>query len=192
MCTRSILVYFTLLGDSNATGDAMVVEDSTLEGTYFFINYDHVSIFWLVVVTMQRAFSLLHKYSQPSQSSQLWYHSSLGTVASMNNVTISEEVRNAETLKNQLKYEKRATRLAESAVTSMASGDGSDGVDGDNNSGMLDASEIVLGLENGMSGAKAEFAGKGNCARAVCNCECSVWFLYSTYTGHIHPVLLLL
>lgn len=79
----------------------------------------------------------------------------------MNNVTISEEVRNAETLKNQLKYEKRATRLAETAVTSMASGLGGEGADGDNNSGMVDASEIVLGLESGLSGAKAELAGKG-------------------------------
>ena len=86
----------------------------------------------------------------------------------MNNVTISEEVRNAETLKNQLKYEKRATHLAESAVTSMASGDGNDGVDGDINSGMLDASEIVLGLESGLSGAKAEFAGKG--ISVLCGC----------------------
>jgi len=70
-------------------------------------------------------------------------------------------VRNAETLKNQLKYEKRATRLAESAVTSMSSGLGGEGADGDNNSGMVDASEIVLGLESGLSGAKAAFAGKG-------------------------------
>ncbi len=92
-----------------------------------------------------------------------FFKSLLGTVACMNNVTISEEVRNAETLKNQLKYEKRATRLAETAVTSMASGLGGEGAEGDNNSGMVDASEIVLGLESGLSGAKAELAGKGIC-----------------------------
>lgn len=77
----------------------------------------------------------------------------------LGSLTLSEEVRNQETLKNQLKYEKRATRVADSAgaafaVAGAASGMGG-GVDGE---GVCESDVVVDMVE--VSGEKSGRGGE--------------------------------
>jgi len=76
----------------------------------------------------------------------------------LGSLTLSEEVRNQETLKNQLKYEKRATRVADS-VSAGAAGAAS-GVSGAMDGEGLRESDVVVDMVE-VSGEKS---GRGECA----------------------------
>ena len=159
-------------------GDMMVVEEAPLEGTYCSSNCKmhsaalllENSLLYLSTAVIVRQETLIQHNAHVNFFNLLNYIAPHCTplitiTGRLDSLSLSEEVRNQETLKNQQKYERRAARANDSATAASAAragdgsgvgdGSGAGGVDGDSEG--LSEGDVVVE----MAGVSAGKAGKG-------------------------------